>query len=84
MIFKDEHGNEHDILSKDELVVGNLYYGDCRNASEAVWHGTHFTYTRYKFGTSFSEDIMHPEDDDGHDLFLPLRKENPIVNKEAE
>jgi len=60
------------ILKKD-LIVGHEYEGGCRNADRAVWHGTHFVYMRTKFGSTFPEDIKHPEDDDGYDLFVPIK-----------
>ena len=61
-------------IPKDELEVGAAYYGDCRNASEAVWDGEKFTYQRYKFGFTFPEKINHFQDDDGYDLFVPIKK----------
>lgn len=59
-------------IPKKELIVGRTYYGDCRNAGKAVWNGDNFTYTRYKFGTTYDEDINHFEDDNGYDLFIPI------------
>lgn len=58
-------------VKKDDLIVGNYYYGSCRNARFARWNGDNFTYAREKFGSYFSEDINHYEDDNGFDLFLP-------------
>lgn len=75
MIFS-YYGHDKDILDKDELVVGQTYKGLCRNATEAVWDGERFEYTRYKFGDSFKEKIRHPEDFNGYDVFLPLRRAN--------
>jgi hypothetical protein len=64
-------------IPKEELVAGETYIGDCRNASEAVWNGERFTYMRTKFGTTYPEDINHFQDDDGFDLFVPIKlKEN--------
>ena len=60
-------------IPKSELVIGKRYVGSCRNASEATWNGKTFTYKRYKFGRTFFEDINHFEDDDGYDLFIPIR-----------
>ena len=37
-----------------------------RNASRQC-----FVYLRYKFGDYFTEEINHPEDDNGFDLFYP-------------
>ena len=54
--------------------VGKTYIGECRNASEAVWLGDKFEYQRYKFGETFPEKINHFEDDNGYDLFVPLRE----------
>lgn len=41
-IFAYEHGvsvNQVKYVFKEELVVGETYQGNCRNASEAVWNG---------------------------------------------
>lgn len=63
--------NEVRVLRKAELKEGETYKGNCRNASEAVWHGDHFTYIRRKWGSSFEEDINHFEDDNGYDVYVP-------------
>ena len=60
-------------IPKDKLEIGKRYIGDCRNASEAVWNGKVFTYMRTKFGYTYPEDINHFEDDDGYDLFIPIK-----------
>lgn len=59
-------------IPKSELIVGETYLGDCRNASEATWNGEKFVYKRYKFGSTFDETINHFMDDDGHDVFVPM------------
>lgn len=56
-----------------ELEVGKTYIGECRNASEAVWQGDHFIYQRYKFGSIFPEKINHFQNDDGYDVFVPIK-----------
>lgn len=61
-------------LRKEQLEIGGYYYGSCRNADIARWDGDHFTYARRKFGNRFPEEIRHPEDDDGADLFFPYAK----------
>ena len=60
-------------IPKDKLIVGKTYIGDCRNAREAVWDGEKFTYMRTKFGSTYPETINHFQDDDGYDLFVPLK-----------
>lgn len=60
-------------IPKSELVIGKTYIGGSRNASEAIWNGKTFTYKRHKFGYTFLEDINHFEDDDGYDLFIPIK-----------
>jgi hypothetical protein len=60
-------------IPKEELIVGETYIGSCRNASEAVWNGEKFTYMRTKFGTTYAEDINHFQDDDGYDVFVPIK-----------
>lgn len=61
-------------IPKKDLVIGKTYIGSCRNAGEAVWLGEQFEYDRYKFGYTFKEKINHFEDDNGYDLFVPLRE----------
>ena len=61
-------------IPKEKLAVGKCYEGSCRNASKAVWDGDKFTYGRTKFGYTYDEDINHFQDDDGFDLFVPLKE----------
>lgn len=63
------------MIAKRDLVDGATYIGFCRNSTEAVWHvdKQRFTYMRTKFRDTFPEDINHPEDDDGFDLFVPIK-----------
>lgn len=63
-------------IPKEELVIGQYYLGECRNASIARWDGKHFVYTRHKFGGTYEETINHYEDDDGYDVFVPVMKSN--------
>lgn len=61
------------MIPKSELAHGEYYYGHCRNASVARWNADQgcFIYRRHKFGHVFLEEINHPEDDNGFDLFKP-------------
>lgn len=61
-------------IPKKDLVVGAKYLGTCRNADTAVWNGTVFEYQRYKFGMYFDDKINHFEDDNGYDLFVPVKR----------
>ena len=61
-------------IPKSQLEVGKTYLGDCRNASKATWNGKVFTYQRTKFSFTYNEEINHFEDDNGFDLFVPLKK----------
>lgn len=60
-------------IPKDKLIVGKTYIGSCRNASKATWNGKVFTYKRTKFGCTYDEDINHFQDDDGYDVFVPIK-----------
>jgi len=64
------------VIRKKDLEDGAYYLGLCRNSSIAMWNTgkQKFTYMRTKFTMKFPEDINHPEDDDGYDLFTPLAK----------
>ncbi len=61
-------------IPKNKLVKGNTYIGTCRNATEAIWLGDKFEYIRYKFGYTYPEKINHFQDDDGCDVFVPLKE----------
>ena len=61
-------------IPKDKLVVGTKYEGDCRNAHIAVWkENNKFEYMRTKFGYTYPEEINHFQDDDGYDVFVPIK-----------
>ena len=62
------------------LEVGKTYVGFCRNSSEAIWQGEKFVYQRYKWGTTYPEEINHFQNDDGYDVFVPVRLK-AITNK---
>ena len=61
-------------IAKKDLIIGEHYLGKCRNADTAVWTGVEFEYQRNKFGRIYPEIINHFEDDNGFDLFVPIRK----------
>ena len=74
--FTDEDDIPSIPIVKDDdyrrIIIPNIIRC-CRNASEAVWDGEKFTYLRTKFGTTYTEFINHFEDDDGYDVFVPIR-----------
>jgi hypothetical protein len=61
-------------IPKKDLVIGSMYIGSCRNTNNAVWNGDKFIYERYKFGMKYFDNINHFEDDNGFDLFVPIKK----------
>lgn len=61
-------------IPKDKLVVGKTYIGNCRNSGEATWNGKEFEYERYKFGFTYKDKVNHFQDDDGYDLFVPIKE----------
>lgn len=78
------HNKEEEIFVQTKLIeqgaiplhlleTGKTYIGFCRNASEAVWLGDKFEYMRTKFGATFPEKINHFQNDDGYDVFVPVR-----------
>jgi hypothetical protein len=70
---------EAGLIPKEELVHGQEYWGHCRNARVAVWDANSdvFIYIRYKFGSVFCESIVHPADDKGFDIFVPVAVHTP-------
>ena len=72
-LFVQEELIKHGAIPLDKLEVGKTYIGHCRNAGEAVWMGDHFVYQRYKFGFTFPEKINHFQNDNGYDLFTPIK-----------
>ena len=67
----DEDYMKRAYIAKADLKVGATYKGHCRNADKAKWDGTVFKYTRHKFSLEYIEEICHPEDDNGFDVFYP-------------
>lgn len=68
-------------MNKSELEHGAYYSGRCRNADEARWDADkeRFVYWRTKWGTTFLEEICHPDDDQVYDVFTPdYRLKNPV------
>lgn len=63
-----------------DLIDKECYLGKCRRGRIARWDANKnvFIYWRHKFGNVFEEEINHFEDDDQHDVFVPIK----IVNKE--
>lgn len=79
-----EQAYKDGLIPKSDLKVEHFYYGHCRNARLAMWTGTHFVYLRYKFGSTFLEDINCPEDDDGYDIFTAsqeVAEDDPDLDK---
>jgi hypothetical protein len=61
-------------IPKKNLVKGAYYNGSCRNTEVAMWDGEKFIYERTKFGMKYMDKINHFEDDNGFDLFVPLKR----------
>jgi hypothetical protein len=78
------------MLPKLDLEDGVYYQGYCRHATVAMWSAEKscFIYMRQKFGRRYPDEVNHPEDDNGFDLFVPLRKivprEDEIIYKESQ
>ena len=59
-------------IPKKDLVVGQYYTGEHRNAQVAKWNGKEFVYMRTKFQNVYEDTCNHFEDDDGFALFVPI------------
>lgn len=59
-------------ICKKDLIKGAYYVGSCRNSGIALWTGKEFIYIREKIGY-YIDHVNHFEDDDGYDLFIPLK-----------
>ena len=64
-------------IPKNELVDGQFYFGEYRNANIGRWLAEKqvFEHWRYKFGYRL-DDCNHFEDDNGYALFVPIRLAN--------
>lgn len=74
----NEDPDDYEPIPKKELIPGEAYSGICRNAREAKWNGEIFTYARDKFGDIYDEEINHYEDDNGFDIFVPIRHKHSL------
>ena len=64
-------------IPKADLVDGQFYYGEYRNANVGKWNAEKnvFDHWRYKFGFRL-DTCNHFEDDNGFALFVPIRLAN--------
>lgn len=77
MLFEYHKGHPQDILDKYELTPGKEYNGVSRNTSKAIWTGRVFKYKHTEwYGDIYEETLPHPRDDEGYDVFMPLRSLN--------
>lgn len=62
------------MIPKAKLEDGKTYEGHCRNTGQARWDASRqrFVYERIKFRDSYEDEMVHPEDDDGFDIFVPV------------
>ena len=67
---------EKGAIPKNKLKNKTKYYGSCRNADYAVWNAESqkFCYERWKHGIVSIDYVNHFEDDDGYDLFIPIKE----------
>lgn len=65
------------IIAKKDLEKNKYYFGKCRQTNVALWNGFEFVYIRTKFNEKFIDTINHIEDDNGYDLFIPLKLTTP-------
>lgn len=75
------------MICKNDLEHNTWYRGHCRNAEYAKWDAVYkrFVHWRTKFGEWFTEEILHPEDDQVWDVFEPYEKvDKPEHIKEIE
>lgn len=64
------------MIPKSHLVPGVKYIGESRNTSEAVWDGYTFHYLHTEwYGDVYNNTLDHPEDDDVHDVFVPIAED---------
>ena len=61
-------------IPKKDLIHGQIYIGEFRNANVARWNQekNKFEHMRYKFGWR-EDECNHFEDDDGFALFVPIK-----------
>lgn len=55
----------------EDLIVGSMYEGECRNSNYAIWDGSEFVYLRTKFGDQFLDKVSEIESFCEYDIFIP-------------
>jgi len=70
-------------IPKADLVDGQFYYGEYRNANIGKWNAEEnvFEHWRYKFRFCL-DTCNHFEDDNGFALFVPIRLANEVEIEE--
>jgi hypothetical protein len=70
-------------IPKDELIDGEWYYGEYRNANLGKWNAKTEKFDHYRYKFSWIEDnCNHFQDDNGFALFVPLRLANELELQE--
>ena len=58
----------------NKLKINQVYLGRCRNNRYAKWDGKEFIYYRTSFNNRYTDTINHFEEDNGYDLFVPIKE----------
>lgn len=60
------------MLMLDDLVFGHYYFGYSQNAHFAYWNGDVFVVSVWEMDQRAFDEIDHPENDEGFDIFVPV------------
>lgn len=63
----------------EELKLGHMYLGKCRNAFMAQWNGEQFVYAYWEMTAWAFEFVPHAEHYEGYDVFVPLLNLNEYI-----
>lgn len=69
---KAKRGDPKVWVAKKDLQDGVLYWGTCRNSDHAFWDKKKNCFWHFDSRFGHRDELPHPEDDDGSDLFFPF------------
>lgn len=71
-----KHLHSRGMIKLSDIKDGEVYLGSCRNSEIARWSAedNQFIHWRCKWGSVYEEKINHPENSDGYDVFVPIKK----------
>jgi len=68
------------MLASNQMRMGHYYLGYSRNANMAHWNGEVFAITVWEQTQWLFDEIVHPDQDEGFDIFVPTLDITQVID----